>query len=145
MPSKIRSPAPGATGDQAGHGYSNRDSHTHQSVANQALVPSPFYGLKVSNWRPADGIGARRGDLTVTFAFGLEIQGCAINNGASGMWVALPSHPSRDKTGRFITDASTGKVRYFGDARWIGRSLGDEFSRAVIAAIEDAFGPDALK
>jgi hypothetical protein len=72
----------------------------------------------------------------------LKIRDCAIHEKGGRRWVSLPARPMIDRDGTVLRDED-GKTKYARILEFDTREAGDEFSRAVIAAVLAQF-PDAF-
>jgi hypothetical protein len=75
-------------------------------------------------------------------SIGLTIKDITLHEKNGKRWASLPSRPMINRDGRAVTDES-GKIQYAPLLSFESRSTADEFSKAVIDAVEQ-FEPDAF-
>src|SRR5262249_49366291 len=84
-----------------------------------------------------------RGFASVTIqSLGLTIKDITLHEKNGKRWAGLPARPMVGKDGRALTD-DTGKIAYQPLLNFESRTAADEFSRAVIDAVEQ-YEPDAF-
>jgi len=83
------------------------------------------------------------GFLTVQLANGLRLFDCPVHLSHGKAWCGLPSKPQIDKSGRHMTDPTSGKAAYLPCCQWRDRDLRELWSRAVIKLLLEAH-PNAL-
>jgi hypothetical protein len=97
--------------------------------------------LRLIAWQPFRK-GPLRGFCTIELPIGLRIFDVPIRTGHNGLWAGLPAKPEIDRDGRRKTDIN-GKPIYAEVLRWRNRQIADEFSRRVVALVQQAH-PDDL-
>jgi hypothetical protein len=84
--------------------------------------------------------GALIGKARVRMGDGLEISDiCLFQKEGGRRWAQLPAEIDRDYSGQPLKD-ERGKTRYRSALKWSTRALQDEFSHAVLAAVEAEHG-----
>jgi hypothetical protein len=97
--------------------------------------------LQLREWKPITGAGALLGRAAAELLpIGLCISDIGVFRKDGRCWAQLPSEPQRDRDGQVVKDGR-GKVQYRSALRWRDRELQDQFSRALIEAIERQHGP----
>jgi DNA-binding cell septation regulator SpoVG len=100
--------------------------------------------VRILAWKPIFK-GSLIGRANVLLGKALEVHGLLVMKGSAGCWVAFPGIPKFDFTTDKIMRDARGEVEY-GDVilKWSDRVSSDRFKHAVVNAITDKFGPDAL-
>ncbi len=89
--------------------------------------------VSVSDWREMKR-NSLRGFATVRVG-GLVIKDVAVHAAYQRRWAALPAKPMIDRDGH-VKRGDNGKIQYVPILEWTRRELADEFSNAVIEAVE---------
>lgn len=90
-----------------------------------------------SNWRSISGHRTLQGWLTLSLKpSGLVLNDCSVHLGEDGQrWIALPSKPLLDASGRHKTDLA-GKKQYVPVVEIEGRTEREKFQKAGLAALD---------
>jgi hypothetical protein len=96
--------------------------------------------LTLLNWRPVSK-GALRGFATIKLGRSLKVSDVAVLRANGKAWANLPSKPMIASDGSPMRDAA-GKMRYSAILEWTDRSVSDDFSESVVAAVEAAHPGD---
>jgi DNA-binding cell septation regulator SpoVG len=98
--------------------------------------------LRLVSFKPI-AKGQLRGFCTIELPPGLILSDLPVMIGSDGnLWVALPSKPVLDESGRHKRDVN-GKPEYQPIGKWVSRQLSDQFSARVISLIDEQY-PGAL-
>jgi hypothetical protein len=80
-----------------------------------------------------------RGFASVKLPNGLVINDVVLGEANGRRWALLPSKPMIGSDGELLRDAS-GKARYTAIVEWASKELQQEFSRRIVAIVENWFG-----
>lgn len=123
-------------------GYRVAEQRFDTATPRSTQPADPVLGIKLRGFRPV-ATGALIGFADIELLAGLLIHDCPVFRAKDGSaWATLPSKPVVDRDGRQKADAN-GKRQFAPMLEWRSRELGNRFSPAVIALIEQGY-PGAL-